>query len=103
MEPIRRYLGEFEAWLLSYGRPSTMRNYDYAIERLLKFFPRKTHPRQFDRMDVQDYLAARRASGVTEGTVKIDVVAIRAFWNWMIRERGLRLSNPASQRRDTFL
>lgn len=103
MTAIRRYLGEFEAWLLGYGRGKTMVNYDKAIERFLGMFPRKHHPRQFDRMDVCDYKKSRLDAGCSETTVRGELSAIRAFWNWMIRERGLKLVNPASQRRDSFL
>jgi len=94
-EPIRSLVGEYEAGLVRDGtyRHSTILWYCDAIEAFFYDHPKVKRPEQILITDVEDWRLAKQRE-YSYVTVRTDLCALRAFFNWLIREKGVEMDCP---------
>lgn len=97
--PVRKYLGKYEAWLLTLYGSEALRFADHNLELFFSAFPKTWGLEQYASTDVEDYVRQLLASGKSEGAVRVRLVAIRRFWRWLIEDMGFPFFNivPASK------
>lgn len=76
----------------------TSRSYSYVCYDFLKAFPKCRRPEDFYVTHVEDW-ALSRARTRAESTVAAEVNVLRYFFNWMARETGRDIPNPATRRK----
>lgn len=69
---------------------------DMSVWKLLHLFPEKKKPEDFFRADIEDFRLMREREGASQWTIKNDVRAIRAFFNWIAARYEMLLLNPTA-------
>jgi Phage integrase, N-terminal SAM-like domain len=93
-QPIRHWQQKWEQHLPLMGKSKeTQRRYARALEKFLGKNKGKAYAHDFFRPHINDYIQTRLAEGAAISTVRLEISAIRAFWNFM-EEMGVLLLNP---------
>src|SRR5580698_6278588 len=91
--PVNEWLGKYQSWWLTMrGRKSYRRRMD-MLDRFFRHFQAYKGIEYFTMSHVTDYFLWRLQMNKLQ-TVLLDMYAVRAFWKWMIEDRGLPLFNP---------
>ena len=80
---IRYWQQKFEQHLQLMGRKATRERYARALERFLGKHPGKVYPHDFLRPLINDYVQTRFAEGASVATIRVELSAIRSFWDFM--------------------
>jgi integrase len=89
---------QYERFVSATASPETSWRYSKSLDAFFGYFPEKKDPKDFSKMDVEDFKAYRRKAGVSATTVNYDLQIVRAFWNWLIQMEAA-VYNPATVRR----
>jgi hypothetical protein len=94
--PVRKWLGQFESWLLHlYGRNSMLYN-DKYLERFFSHFPEASGLEQFGTPDILEYKTMRERTGDASAfKIMQEIKCLDRFFRYLIEDRKLPLTNPA--------
>src|SRR5579871_2441989 len=96
IRPIREWQQKFERYLLLIGRKASHERYSRALERFLGKHPEKKFAHQFLRPAINQYVVDRLAEGASIATVRVELSAILAFFQFMLDMQAADvLLNPA--------
>lgn len=84
IQPIRHWQQRYERFLFLSGLKATHERYSRAVERFLSKFPEKTYAHQFLRPVINDYVESRLKEGNSVATVRLEMSAIRGFFQFML-------------------
>lgn len=87
-------LGKFSKWLIIMRGRRSWRAHDAALERLFETFPNKTGVEQFTSVDIADYWHLRRARGISDVRMSVEIQLLKFFWKWLIEDQKLPINNP---------
>lgn len=98
MTMISKLQGQYERYVDATASRATSRRYTKSLNAFFDYFPEKSDPREFSKLDTEDFKAYRRKAGVSATTVNYDIQIVRAFFNWLINMEVMSY-NPAMVRR----
>jgi integrase len=103
--PIAKAIELFEDHVKTHspGKPQTLKRYRRAIGHFARILGAKKYVEAINRSDIDDYKKARSRERVKEterkvspSTINFEVQVIRNFFNYLIRERGVKVDNPCA-------
>lgn len=97
--PVRKYLGKYEAWLLTLYGSGALDYADRHLEAFFAYFPKTWGLEKYTSADVEDYVEHLRESGKSGGVINLRLTAVRRFWRWLIEDRGYPMFNVVSASR----
>ena len=93
-QPIRYWQQKWEQCLPLLGKSrETQRRYARALEKFLARNGGKAYAHDFFRAHINDYVKRRLDEGAAVSTVRLEISAIRSFWQFM-EDMGAVLLNP---------
>jgi site-specific recombinase XerC len=96
-ETIYSWQVQFEQYLLLSGRKGTGERYGRALETFRARFPKKVYPHEWFRSEINKYVVDRLEEGAAVSTVRLELSAIRALWDFMEKMDATDvLFNPAA-------
>lgn len=98
MTMLTKLQGQYECYVDATASRATSQRYSSSLNRFFGYFPEKLDPREFSKMDVEDFKAYRRKAGIGATTVNYDIQVVRAFFNWLINMDVMNY-NPATVKR----
>ena len=107
LHPIRECQQKWEAQLRLTRSKATLERYSRALNRFRRAFPRHTDVNSFLRPDINSWVQDRLAEGASVATVRTELAAVRAFFQFCERikysllnpARGVRVPNRIRTRR----
>jgi len=100
---IEAWMGKYEGDLLRYS-PSASQNLkaiDLALYRFFGYFPSKTDPEDFSRIDVDCFVEACRVARKNRLAIQRDLEYLRAFFNYLRDFHGFHMPNPFSLKEES--
>lgn len=95
---LTKLQAQYERYIEATASRETWTRYSKSLTSFFCYYPEKIDPREFSKMDIEDYKAYRRKKGVSATTVNYDIQIVRAFFNWLINMEVMTY-NPAIVRR----
>jgi site-specific recombinase XerC len=98
IEPIKYWQQKWKQYmLLTEVAYSTRDRYSRAVQAFLDQFKDKPYPHSILRPHVIDYRDSRLKQGLRASTVRLELTAVRSFWDWMMRMQVVdAFFNPAA-------
>lgn len=90
---IRRYQKDFERFVTNTTSEQTASRYKRALDIFFDYFPEKTTPADWGKLDIEDFRVWRRRK-VSAVSVNYELQVVRRIWNWMI-DNEIAIVNPA--------
>lgn len=95
---ISKLQAQYEQYINATASRETSKRYTKSLNAFFDYFPEKADPREFAKLDVEDFKAYRRKKGVSATTVNYDITVLKGFWNWMINMDAVTY-NPVTVKR----
>ena len=94
-QPLGKFMAEFDrSRVQKRMTPSQPNLYARALWDFFSRFPQRRDPTKFYITDIEDYKALKASEGLAPNTIRNRLCVIRTFFNWMIREAGVEMTNP---------
>jgi site-specific recombinase XerD len=94
-EPLGSYIAEYDRQFLARRvHRHTPRRHARAIWEFFSRLPGRHDPTKIYATDVEDFREIRLAQGYSWNTVRTELGYVGTFFNWLIREKGLEMTNP---------
>lgn len=86
------------------GKPETIRRYEQVLGHFQRHLGNKKYVEAITRSDIDDYkikrsqeLSERHGRRITSRTINFEVGTLRAFFYYLINERGIAMANPCAR------
>lgn len=86
------------------GKPQTLKRYRRALANFARILSSKKYVEAITRSDIDDYKKARSRERVKKTerlvsptTINFEVQVLRNFFNYLSRERGVKVNNPCAR------
>ena len=95
-KPIYGYQVMYERSISLTLSPGTRLSYCRSLSNFFDRFPKKRNVEQFIPDDIQKFRLAREAEGKKISTIQDDLLALKTFWNWLIKDLEVAAYNPVT-------
>lgn len=102
---LTKAIGYFEDHVKTHspGKPQTLVRYRRALGHFARILGTKKYVEAIDRSDIDDYKKTRSNESVKKtdrkvspSTINFEIQVIRNFYNYLIRERNVKVTNPCA-------